>query len=289
MPELPEVETVRRGVEALYLGETLARLTLAGKRTVRRHGPEVLACLERKTLVGVSRHGKYLLLHWDSGEVLVVHLRMSGQLLTARAGDPMARHTHAVLLFGGGSELRFVDPRTFGELFVASLQPCGGWIGGTGGLDGLGVLGVLGVLGNLGPDALDAEPGYLAAAFARRRAPLKSLLVDQRVLAGIGNIYADEICFDAQARPDRPGSSLRSGELERLAGSICSVLRAAIDAGGSTLGDRQYRDVYGNAGTYQLLHKVYGRSGQPCLSCGARVERVRFGVKGAYWCPACQH
>jgi formamidopyrimidine-DNA glycosylase len=271
LPELPEVETVRRGLSRLYLGCRLTSLSVTGRRTVRRHPPELLAQLQGQILSSVGRHGKYLFLEWSGGQVLVVHLRMSGQLLAARPRDPLAPHTHAVLRFDRAGELRFVDPRTFGELFVsASPQPPPV------------------ELEDLGPDALGASPGLFRSALAGRRAPLKAVLVDQRVLAGVGNIYADEICFAARLRPDRPAGGVRPHELRRLSESARSVLEAAIAAGGSTLRDERYRDVLGEAGQYQLEHKVYGRAGEPCAKCGAPVVRVRIGAKSAYFCPRCQ-
>lgn len=266
MPELPEVETVRADVARSYVGHRLERIAVTGRRTVRRHRPELLGALEGRVLSSVGRHGKYLLFVWDDGQVMVAHLRMSGQLLAAQPGAPLASHTHAVLSFSGAGELRFVDPRTFGELFLSGPAE----------------------LDHLGPDALDVEVPWLREALAGRRAPLKSLLVDQRVLAGIGNIYADEICFDAHLRPDRPGGSLKSADLRRLARSTRSVLASAITGRGSSLADEQYRDLYGEAGRYQSEHKVYGRLGQPCFSCGREIERVRFGAKSAYLCRSCQ-
>ncbi len=269
MPELPEVETLRRDLSRLYAGDRLLSLTVTGRRTVRRHRPELLAALEGRELAGVGRLGKYLWFRWDDSQVLVAHLRMSGQLLALGPEAPALPHTHALFAFARAGELRFVDPRTFGELFLSE---------GTVPVE----------LGHLGPDALQAGPAYLRRALAGRRAPLKSLLVDQRVVAGIGNIYADEICFDARLRPDRPGGSLRPVQVSRLAGSVRTVLEAAIEARGSTLADRQYRDLLGEAGHYQLEHKVYGRSGMACVSCGRAVERVRFGAKSAFSCPRCQ-
>jgi formamidopyrimidine-DNA glycosylase len=266
MPELPEVETVRADVARKYVGRTLQHITVTGRRTVRRHPPELLAGLEGRTLSSVDRHGKYLLFRWDDGQVLVAHLRMSGQMLAAEPGDPMAPHTHAVLSFKGAGELRFVDPRTFGEFFLAGQDD----------------------LGHLGPDALDIEVGELRAAFTGRQARVKSLLVDQRALAGIGNIYADEICFEARIRPDRPGGSLKPAELRRLAEATRSLLRSAIAARGSSLADQRYRDLNGEGGRYQLEHKVYGRLGKPCVSCGRPIERARFGAKSAYMCRSCQ-
>jgi formamidopyrimidine-DNA glycosylase len=268
MPELPEVETVRRDLSRLFVGQTLQHMVVTGPRTVRRHPPDLLAALEGRALVDMGRRGKYLIFEWDDGQVLVAHLRMSGQLLACPVGAATAAHTHAVLHFEDGRELRFVDPRTFGEFFLATSS--------------------LVELGHIGPDALVAGPAHLGAALAGRRAPLKALLVDQRVLAGIGSIYADEICFAARVRPFRPGGSLRPREVARLAGSVSTVLEAAIEARGSTLGDQQYRDVHGQVGGFQLEHRVYGRRGLPCLSCGTPVERVELGAKSAYLCRKCQ-
>jgi formamidopyrimidine-DNA glycosylase len=274
VPELPEVETVRSDVARLYVGDRLRHLELTGPRTVRRHAPELLGRVEGQVLARVGRHGKYLLLEWGDRSLVVVHLRMSGQLLAAEAGAQIVAHTHAVMSFASTAELRFVDPRTFGELFLGTPGAAGRALPRE--------------LGHLGPDALDAQPSHLRTVLTGRRAPLKSLLVDQRVLAGIGNIYADEICFDARLRPDRPGGSLRRGELGRLAASARSVLASAIAARGSTLADRRYRDVLGEAGRYQLQHTVYGRSGLPCVVCGRAIERARLGAKSAYFCRACQ-
>ena len=305
MPELPEVETVRTDIAGTFLGHKLKGITVTGPRTVRRHPPELLAALEGSKLAGVGRHGKYLLFEWDDGEVLVAHLRMSGQLLAARPRDPVAPHTHAVLSFSGPQDLRFVDPRTFGELFLAGFNATDGADRadeGPRGDEGLrsdshfgannGGVGAtvrrIAELDHLGPDALDVDLPSLQSALSGRRAPLKSMLVDQRAMAGIGNIYADEICFDARLRPDRPGGSLKRVELRRLTASVHSILQAAVVGRGSSLADEQYRDLNGELGRFQLEHKVYGRLGQPCLRCGREVQRARFGAKSAYFCSSCQ-
>jgi formamidopyrimidine-DNA glycosylase len=291
LPELPEAETVRSDLARVYQGDRLARISVTGRRTVRRHRPELLRTLEGLTLTGVGRHGKYLLLQWEGGPVMVAHLRMSGQLLSAQAGDPVALHTHAVLRFAHAGELRFVDPRTFGELFIAAPGPglgsgpapvanaAPGRGGGGPNLTGLA---------HLGPDALSIGAPDLHAALAGRRAPLKALLVDQRVLAGVGNIYADEICFEARLRPHRAAGSLARAEVTRLAASTRSVLAAAIVARGSTLADNGYQDLSGRPGSFQLQHQVYARAGLPCGRCGRPVQRIIFGARRAYFCPHCQ-
>jgi formamidopyrimidine-DNA glycosylase len=280
LPELPEVETLRRDLAERCLGWTLERLALSGRRTVRRHPVEALAGVEGQELVGVDRHGKFLLLHWGQGDTLVVHLRMSGQLLIRPPAAPQAPHTHAVFAFatpGGGQEWHFVDPRTFGELFLLGAPGPGGERAADGG-----------ELGHLGPDGLAVTAQQMTRALAGRRAPLKSLLVDQRVVAGIGNIYADEICFEAKLRPDRPAGRLRPAQVARLTDAIHAILRAAVLARGSSLADEQYRDVDGRVGRYQLAHRVYARAGMPCPDCGRPIDRVPFGARSAFLCRRCQ-
>jgi formamidopyrimidine-DNA glycosylase len=275
VPELPEVETLRGDLCSLYVGHKLELAQVFGHRTVRRHPPALLAQLEGDVLGNVGRHGKYLLFEWESGRVLIAHMRMSGQLLAAEPGASLQPHTHAVLLFEAAGELRFVDPRTFGELFLSS---------GVAGLPARSIA----EIDHLGPDALQAEPGYLERVLAGRKAPLKSLLVDQRLLAGIGNIYADEICFSARVRPDEPAGALVRTEVRQLAHAVRSVLRAATEKRGSTLADGQYVDLNGEAGSYQAEHRVYGRAGQPCVVCGKEIARLRFGARHAYACLRCQ-
>lgn len=268
MPELPEAETVRRDVVSAFAGDRLNHVVVSGPRTVRRHSPVLLSSLEGHTLVDVDRLGKYLLFRWGSGALMVCHLRMSGQLLHARPGAPLAAHTHAVFSFAQAGELRFVDPRTFGELFLAGPDEE--------------------ELAHLGPDALTVRAEQLGPALAGRRAALKSLLVDQRVVAGIGNIYADEICFAARLRADRPGGSLSRPQVARLTAAIHEVLTRAIQARGSTLDDLGYRDLAGRAGSFQLQHRVYNRLGKPCPSCGRPVVRSFFGARSGFLCPRCQ-
>jgi formamidopyrimidine-DNA glycosylase len=268
VPELPEAETVRRDLVKVFAGDRLSQVVVTGRRTVRRHPPAVLSSLEGRSLLDVGRLGKYLLFRWDDGALMVGHLRMSGQLLHADPGAPVAAHTHAVFSFAQAGEMRFVDPRTFGELFLAGPDEE--------------------ELSHLGPDALAIRAEQLGQALAGRRAPLKSLLVDQRVVAGIGNIYADEICFAARLRGDRPGGSLSRPQVARLTAAVHEVLSSAIEARGSTLDDLGYRDLAGQAGSFQLQHRVYNRLGEPCTTCGRAIVRPFFGARSAFLCPRCQ-
>lgn len=278
MPELPEVETVRRGLETAVVGRRVAEVRVLGRRTVRRHPAAGLTSgLEGRTLTAAGRLGKFLLLSLDDGSVLVVHLRMTGQLLYLSGPDrpPIGAHTHIVVRFEDDTELRFIDPRTFGEWFVSSA------------LDDRGVPVELGHLGR--DPLLDGLPAaYLAERLAGRRARLKTLLTDQRVIAGIGSIYADEICFRAKLRPDRSGGSLTGLEIKSLARSARAVLREAVASRGSSLRDLSYRDLDGEIGSYQQRHAVYDRVGEPCRRCRDHVVRLKIGARSAYMCGGCQ-
>jgi len=249
-----------------------------GRRTVRRQSPAQLTTrLTGRTITAAGRRGKFLLLSLDDGAVLVVHLRMSGQLLHLSGPErpPTAAHTHVVVRLEDGTELRFVDPRTFGEWFVSSE---------------VDDRGVPVELGHLGRDPLidGLATTYLAACLAGRRARLKGLLTDQRVVAGIGSIYADEICFRARLRPDRSGGSLSAEEVASLAKAARAVLREAVASRGSSLRDLRYRDLAGDLGSYQQRHAVYDRAGEPCRRCGNRVVRLKIGARAAYMCEGCQ-
>lgn len=230
-------------------------------------------------MAAVERQGKYLVVRLlvpapAARAVLVIHLGMSGQLLLATSDDGEVRHTHVRLAFEGGRELRFVDPRTFGEMFVADAR------------EGAGPLPEL---AHLGPDALLdlPTPAALAALLAPRRSQLKPLLMNQRFVAGIGNIYSDEILHRARLRFDRRSETLSSRDVARLHRATNEVLAAAIAARGSSLADEQYRDVFGVVGRYQEAHQVYGREGEPCPRCGRAIMRIPAGGRSTFLCPRC--
>jgi len=279
MPELPEVETVRRGLEERLVGQRIAAVAVTGRRTVRRQPrSELVERLQGRSVEAVRRKGKFLAVALDTGEVLVIHLRMSGQLLWFADGDdaPPPAHTHVVAKLGDGSELRFVDPRTFGEWYVTSEI----------GRDGLPA-----EFARLGPDPLveGLSPKVLRERLAGHSVALKAALTDQRVISGIGSIYADEICFASGVRPDRRTDTLTPEELVGLSRAVSRLLRKAAALRGSSLRDERYRDLMGRLGSYQRHHRVYGRLGQPCVQCGEPISRVRFGARVAYCCEHCQH
>jgi formamidopyrimidine-DNA glycosylase len=253
--------------------------------------------IEGHTIRSAQRLGKNLVFALENGTHLVIHLGMSGQLLRAKGPkDPKPKHTHVVFTFVQGGELRYVDPRTFGELYI-STPPAEGEpveiskfarlsIGG----DGLALRKTVPELAHLGIDPFEDQIGWdrFAAILRSRSTSLKVVLTDQDIIAGIGNIYADEILFAAGLRFDRESESLSTIEIRRLHRAISEILTDAIKHGGSTLDDEQFVDPDGVPGTYQQFHQVYNREGQACFQCRQPIERATVRGRSTFYCPKCQ-
>ena len=243
----------------------------------------------------------------DNGDSLVVHLGMSGQLLRVKSPkDPKPKHTHVVITFAQGGELRYVDPRTFGELFVSSaaerataesangadapvVAPAKAAVGAAVG-DGSSLRRSVPELAHLGFDPVEDMMSWerFAVLLRTRRVGIKALLMDQQFAAGIGNLYADEILFAAGLRYDRSSESLSTTEVRRLYRSMVETLTEAIKHRGSTLADEQYRDLFGEVGDFQGQHQVYDREGQPCRRCRNSIVRVKTGGRSSFFCEHCQ-
>ena len=272
MPELPEVETVRRALEPVLTGRRLVRVEIADSRLVRPLEPlQVAAELEGERVAAVERRGKYLIVRFESARSLLIHLRMTGSLRHAPAGtladDP---HRRAVVRLDDGSDVAYRDVRRFGTWLV--LEP--------------GELAPYLAM-RLGPEPLGPlTAARLAARFARRRAPIKAVLLDQRTLAGVGNIYADEALWYAGVHPLRPAAGLDGEEAARVHRSVRRVLRAGIERQGASL--RDYVQLDGAGGTMQDEFRAYGREGEPCDRCGAPIEKIRIAGRGTWYCPHCQ-
>jgi formamidopyrimidine-DNA glycosylase len=278
VPELPEVETIRRDLDKEVVTRRIKTVEVKGKRSIRRHksGPEFKARLEGKRVASVRRAGKYLLVGLDGDDVLVVHLGMSGQLLRAKGPkDPLDKHTHVIITFTQGGQLRFVDPRTFGEMFVTTADE---------------LTSEVPELAHLGFDPLEEVMSWshFGQLLADRPTALKTLLMDQKFVAGIGNIYSDEILFAAGLRYDRQSNSLSAQEIRRLYRAMVETLTEAVKHRGSSLADQQYRDLYGAIGDYQGQHQVYDREGQACRRCRNPVVKVKVNGRSAFLCEHCQ-
>jgi formamidopyrimidine-DNA glycosylase len=275
MPELPEVETTRRALAPVLEGDVIAAVAVRRERMIRRQPrpADFSDRLRGRLVVALRRHGKFLLADLDGDLVWVLHLGMSGRMSVAAPGTAEPAHTNVVIRTGRGDEVRFVDPRTFGFTSVLTSEEY-----------------ALSPLALLGPDAFDDLPRSprLAARLAGRTAPIKALLLDQRFLAGLGNIYADEVLWRARIAPDRPGGSLTADEVAVLRRSIRPVLRAALDHGGTSLSDLRYLIPDGRAGEYLPRLAAYGREDEPCRRCGTPIRRATLRARSTYWCQGCQ-
>jgi len=273
MPELPEVETIARSLAPRIRGRLIAGIDLLYEPLLRRGGRKRLDALVGRRVLGARRRGKMLLIELERGRTLVFHLKMTGQFLLAAAAGPRDKHVRLVMRFEDGrNELCFRDVRKFGFLLCLDGDPES----------------ACGELAGLGPEPLEIGLPEFAAVLKASRGRIKSLLLDQTKIAGIGNIYADETLFDARIHPEKPAFLLGAGAVERLYRSMRKILASAVEAGGSTLTDAGYRDADGNAGGFQFSHKVYDRKGEPCLVCGTRIRMMRIGGRSSHFCPKCQ-
>jgi formamidopyrimidine-DNA glycosylase len=278
--ELPEVEVMRRDLERDVVGKKVKEAEVKGTknamRAIRRHKTrkEFTSRLSGRKITKVERRGKYLMMTLDSGDVLVVHFGMSGQFQRGTGRVVLPPHTHVVITFQQGGDLRFLDPRTFGELFVAAPDE----------------LGKLRELQHLAIDPLDQVFTWPTFQYllAERASKMKQLLMDQKFMSGLGNIYSDEVLFGAGLRFDRVSDTLTSQEVRRLYRAIQEILQDAIKMRGTTLDDDAYVDLFGKPGEYQHELKVYGRAGLPCRRCRTPIQTVRISQRTSFYCPQCQ-
>jgi formamidopyrimidine-DNA glycosylase len=278
--ELPEVEVMRRDLERDVVGKKIkaaeVKQSKNAMRAIRRHKTrkEFTSRVAGHKITKVERRGKYVLITLDGGDVLVVHFGMSGQFHRGTGRVALPAHTHVVLTFQQGGDLRFVDPRTFGELFVVTPDE----------------LGKVKELQHLAIDPLDQVFTWPTFQYllAERAAKMKQLMMDQKFISGLGNIYSDEVLFSAGLRYDRMSDTLSSQEVRRLYRAIQETLQEAIKLRGTTLGDEAYLDLFGQPGEYQNELKVYGRAGLPCRRCRTPIETVRISQRTSFFCPQCQ-
>jgi formamidopyrimidine-DNA glycosylase len=270
MPELPEVETIANGLHRRVAGDRIESVWLGNKpEPLKSKASEIARTLEGSRVDRVRRVGKHIVFDLKANgrrgasRQWIVHLGMTGRMLVTAAETEVAKHTHLVARLESGRELRFVDPRRFGRLEVREA-----------GFSGPGT------------EPLEITAEDFAGLFHRRAAAIKALLLNQTLLQGVGNIYADESLFRAGVRPRRRANKLTGKELEKLHAALGEVLREAITAGGSSVSD--YVDADGEAGFFQLQHRVYGREGQPCRICKTKIKKIVVAGRGTHYCPKCQ-
>jgi formamidopyrimidine-DNA glycosylase len=276
MPELPEVETIARGLDRRVAGDVIDSIWLGQKpEPLKSAAREIAAALEHSRISAVRRMGKHIVFDLERKSVRpaktgpnhaqwIVHLGMTGRLQVCEPQAEVLKHTHAILKLASGRELRFVDPRRFGRLSVARA---GDFEAG-------------------GIEPLEADLDRFLALFRGRKTPIKSALLNQKLLRGVGNIYADESLFRAGLRPRHRASTITREQLAKLLASVKEVLREAIALGGSTVSD--YVDADGEEGFFQLQHRVYGREGEPCLVCKTPIKRIVIAGRSSHYCAKCQ-
>jgi formamidopyrimidine-DNA glycosylase len=276
MPELPEVESLRRILARTAIGRRIVSVRVGEARLRRRVTANLGASLAGHRIVKLSRRAKYLIVELDGDHVILVHLGMSGSLTHRHDGfdaddfDP--RHDHLKFSLDDGSRLVYNDPRRFGMVRLVERA----------------VLTDTAELKGLGPEPLSREfnADYLAAKARARTAAIKNLIMDQRIVAGIGNIYASEILFRAGVRPTRRAGRVSRAEIEKIAAATPAILRAAIGSNGTTF--RSYRDSRGQPGRFATRLRVYGREGEPCYTCATPIKNVVVGQRASFFCPKCQ-
>jgi formamidopyrimidine-DNA glycosylase len=267
MPELPEVETIARGLHKLVKGRGIREANLLTPSVLRAGHPDSLPA---RTITHVSRRAKLLLVHLDRDECLAFHLKMTGRVWIASPEQDLPKHTHLVLGLEGGDRLVFEDSRRFGFFGIYGPTDLAQWS----------------FYKSLGPEPLQTSPEELAERLGARRARVKALLLNQTILAGIGNIYADESLFAARIHPASVAANIPHAKLVQLCAELQRILLEAIAAGGSTISD--YRNAYGKSGIFQDSFKVYGKKGEPCPACGRALKAEQVAGRTSTHCPRCQ-
>ncbi len=273
MPELPEVETIKRTLEPLLVGRSIGRLLILRADVIKHPQAEDFArLLNGRKIAGLGRRGKYLLIDVAGGYQLVVHLRMTGRLVCCSPQEERAKHTHVIFPLDDGKELRFTDVRRFGCLWLLAPEEVDNFTG----------------MAKLGPEPLSPafDAAYLGQVLAKRKSSIKQALLDQHLLAGLGNIYVDEALFIASITPLRPANQLSQKELKSLAAAIVQVLEQGIENNGTTFSD--YVDGRGNKGANLGHLWAYGRAGQACRRCGQILMRQKVAGRSTVFCPCCQ-
>jgi len=268
MPELPEVETIANGLDKRVAGDRIDSVWVGSKpEPLKSTAAEISTVLEGAEIKKVRRVGKHIVFDLGSSKTSdqqwIVHLGMTGKMLVALPEVERVKHTHLIAKLASGRELRFVDPRRFGRLEVRQA-----------GFSGPGA------------EPLSIDANEFARLFHASKAPVKAALLNQKLLHGVGNIYADEALFRAHIRPRRRANTLTKSELRKLHAALQKVLRLAIAAGGSSISD--YVDADGEAGYFQIQHRAYGREGKPCLTCKTPIKKIVVGGRGTHYCPKCQ-
>lgn len=272
MPELPEVETVRKGLEKLVVGKTIKEVTVLWPRIIETPEVDVFAQqLIGQTIENMERRGKFLIFKLTNYD-LISHLRMEGKYETHDPQNDRNKHTHVIFTFTDETELRYLDVRKFGRMTLVEKNQAGLYKG---------------ILA-LGPEPVPSQfkLSEFRTGLKKHHKAIKPLLLDQRLVTGLGNIYVDEALWESKVHPEQPADTLKAKEIERLYHAIIDVLGRAVEAGGTTI--RSYLNALGEAGTFQISLNVYGQTEKPCSRCGTPIKKIKVAQRGTHFCPKCQ-
>ncbi|KRM89774.1 DNA-formamidopyrimidine glycosylase [Liquorilactobacillus vini] len=272
MPELPEVETVRRGLEKLVVGQRITAIDIRYPKIIIGSPAEFCQALHNKKLLSIGRRGKFLLFNFDQNLTMVSHLRMEGKYFIRRSDQPIEKHTHIIFQLASGQQLRYNDVRKFGRMQLAKTDQVQN----------------LPNLSKLGPEPLSTD--FKLTDFTRKllhcKKAIKPALLDQTIVVGLGNIYVDEVLWLSQIHPLTSCYELTAKQAADLFQNIIQELTAAVKAGGTTV--RTYSDAFEHSGKFQFALHVYGKEGQPCQRCGTKIQKIRVAQRGTHFCPQCQ-
>ncbi|RPA57225.1 DNA-formamidopyrimidine glycosylase [Aerococcus agrisoli] len=271
MPELPEVETVRRGLEKLVIGKEVKSVTVLWDNIVQAPGgvADFVHRMPGQSLLSVERIGKFLIFNWTD-VAWIAHLRMEGKYLYVPTTESVDAYSHVILHLTDGYDLRYRDVRKFGRIHMVDKNQLEQAINAL----------------NLGPEPKDLTTVYLKGKLEKRKRPIKGVLLDQSVIAGIGNIYADEVLYAAKVHPEQAANTLTDPEIQAIVDASQAIIGHAVEVGGTTI--RSYTNAFGENGHYQQYLQAYGRTGKPCARCGTPIEKISVSQRGSHFCPNCQ-
>lgn len=270
MPELPEVQTIVDGLKKTILGKKIKSIHIDSSRIFSQNPTSFKKGLKGKKIRDIKRRGKFIIINFSQNQSLLIHLGMTGGIFYSRKNHPQKKHDHLIMEFADGTQIRYHDPRKFGKVKRLNSSK----------------IDKISEIAKLGPEVFEISPREFVEILRKRKGRIKTALLNQKVLAGLGNIYSDEALFDAKIHPLTKADKLKEKRLLKLHQSIQKILKKAIKTGGSSMND--YLKIDGEKGLFQFQHKVYGREGKPCKICKAKIKRIRISQRSSFFCPRCQ-
>lgn len=270
MPELPEVQTIVDALKKTIVGKKIKLVKIDSSRVFSQNTIFLKKGLKRQKITDIKRRGKFIIINFPQNQSLLIHLGMTGGIFYSRKNHPQKKHDHLVMEFADGTQIRYHDPRKFGKVKRLDSSK----------------IDKTSEIAKLGPEVFEISPREFVEILKKRKGRIKTILLNQKVLAGLGNIYSDEALFDAKIHPLTKADKLKEKRLLKLHRSIQKILKKAIKVGGSSMND--YLKIDGEKGLFQFQHRVYRREGKPCKRCRTKIKRIRISQRSSFFCPRCQ-